>query len=247
MKLLGLIGYPLSHSFSKRYFTEKFERENIHNFRYELFPLKRIEEFPALWETQLELHGLNVTIPYKQAVLPYLNRVDESAAFGAVNTIRRDTDGLLVGFNTDTYGFEQSLRPHLKPSHYQSMALILGTGGAAKAVAHVLSKLGIDYSFVSRRPEAGQLDYHQLDKAWIERSLLIINTTPLGMHPVVDDCPTIPYVYTTSEHIFYDLVYNPATTLFLQKGAERGATVINGLQMLHLQAEKAWEIWNSEQ
>lgn len=241
MKTLGLIGYPLSHSFSKKYFTEKFEQENIKGWQYELFPLERIEALPDLLKKHPSIVGLNVTIPYKEAVIPYLNEVDESAAFGAVNTIKIEGKKL-IGFNTDVYGFEQSLRPMLKADHTQ--ALILGTGGAAKAVANVLSGLGIEFKYVSRTPSDGQFSYQDIDKNTIKKHTLIVNTTPLGMHPKVDSCPDLPYQSLTPRHILYDLLYNPNVTTFLKKGKKQDTYIKNGLEMLYLQAEKAWTIWN---
>ncbi len=241
IKTLGLIGYPLTHSFSKKYFTEKFERENIEGWQYELFPLERIEDLPDLLNQQPSIVGLNVTIPYKEAVIPYLDEVDESAAFGAVNTIKI-IDGKLLGFNTDVYGFEVSLKPMLK-AHHQA-ALILGTGGAAKAVASVLERLGIAYQYVSRTPSEGQISYKNIDKNTINKHTLIVNTTPLGMYPNVANCPDLPYEMLTDEHILYDLVYNPNVTTFLKKGKKHKSCVKNGLEMLYLQAERAWEIWH---
>jgi len=241
VKTLGLIGYPLSHSFSKKYFTEKFEKENIKGWQYELFPLKSIEDLPDLLKNNPSMVGLNVTIPYKEAVIPYLNEVDESAAFGAVNTIKIK-GGKLIGFNTDIYGFEESLKPMLQAHH--TAALILGTGGAAKAIANVLSRLGIEFKYVSRTPSDGQFSYQDIDENTIKKHTLIVNTTPLGMHPKIDSCPNLPYQSLTSKHILYDLVYNPNVTTFLKYGKKQDTHIKNGLEMLYLQAEKAWAIWN---
>lgn len=241
MKILGLIGYPLSHSFSKKYFTEKFEKENIKGWQYELFPLKNIEDLPDLLKNNPSIVGLNVTIPYKEAVIPYLNEVDESAAFGAVNTIKIE-GGKLIGFNTDIYGFEESLKPMLQAHH--TAALILGTGGAAKAIANVLSRLRIEFKYVSRTPSDGQFSYQDIDENTIKKHTLIVNTTPLGMHPKIDSCPNLPYQSLTSKHILYDLVYNPNVTTFLKYGKKQDTHIKNGLEMLYLQAEKAWAIWN---
>ncbi|QEC51521.1 shikimate dehydrogenase [Anseongella ginsenosidimutans] len=243
-QLLGLIGYPLSHSFSKEYFRRKFEQEGISGYTYELFPLEKITSLPALLEQHPQLAGLNVTIPHKVAVLPYLQHLDETAAaIGAVNTIKI-SNGILSGYNTDAWGFSASLRPLLQPWHKK--ALILGTGGASKAVLHVLRSLGIDPLFVSRQPGNGQITYSQLDGAFIRDYPLIINTTPLGTFPDTESCPEILYNELSERNLLYDLVYNPAETLFLKKGKERGAAAINGMEMLRLQAEKAWEIWTKE-
>jgi len=241
VKTLGLIGYPLSHSFSKKYFAEKFERENINDWQYDLFPLERIELIPELLKKHPSLIGLNVTIPYKEAVIPYLNEVHESAAFGAVNTIKIDGKKL-TGYNTDVYGFEHSLKPLLKKHH--KAALILGTGGAAKAVAAVFARLGIEFKYVSRTPSAGQFSYKNINNNTINNYTLIVNTTPLGMYPNTDACPDIPYQSLTSRHILYDLVYNPNVTTFLKNGKKQDTYIKNGLEMLYLQAEKAWAIWN---
>lgn len=241
-KLLGLIGYPLTHSFSKKYFSEKFDRQGLTGYSYELFPLENINDFPKLVEQRPTLAGLNVTIPYKVSVIPFLDELDETAkAVGAVNTIKVGSR-ILKGYNTDVFGFEESLSPLLKPHHRQ--ALIAGTGGASKAVAYVLTKLAIHFHFVSRTPRAGELSYQEIDKQVMNTHKLIINTTPLGMYPKVNDCPDFPYENVTSEHLFYDLVYNPSETLFLKKAKSFGAAIKNGEEMLVLQAEKAWEIWN---
>lgn len=243
MNTLGLIGFPLSHSFSKKYFSEKFEQENIAGWQYELFPLETIEELPDLLAKNPSIVGLNVTIPYKEAVIPYLDEVDESAAFGAANTIKIE-DGKLRGFNTDVYGFEESLKPLLKTHH--TAALVLGTGGAAKAVVSVLERLGIACTYVSRRPREGQFSYKNIDKNILEKHALIVNTTPLGMYPKVEFCPDLPYKNLSDKHLLYDLVYNPNVTTFLKNGKKRGAEIKNGLEMLYLQAERAWSIWNEE-
>lgn len=245
MRLFGLIGYPLSHSFSKKYFTEKFTRENISGCRYELFPLENIEQFPELIKTQTNLAGLNVTIPYKQLVIPYLDELDQAAAaVGAVNTIS-DINGKLKGYNSDVYGFELSLRNLLATKKKRpDKALILGTGGAAKAVNFVLKKLNIEAKTVSRSSDKGNFTYTDLNDKIIGEHLLIINTTPLGMSPNFNNLPLIPYPSVGPEHFLFDLVYNPAVTAFLEKGNIAGAATSNGLEMLYLQAEKAWDIWN---
>jgi len=241
MKTLGLIGYPLSHSFSKKHFSEKFERENIEGLQYELFPLESIEEFPDLLKKNPDIVGLNVTIPYKEAVIPYLDEIDESAAFGAVNTIKFE-NGKLRGFNTDVYGFEHSIKPLLQAHH--TAALILGTGGAAKAVASVFGRLRIAYKYVSRTPSEGQFSYKNIDENTIKNHTVIVNTTPLGMYPNAEYCPRLPYEKLSDKHLFYDLVYNPNVTTFLKNGKKQGTSIKNGLDMLYLQAERAWEIWN---
>lgn len=244
--LYGLIGYPLSHSFSKKYFTEKFEREGITNCFYELFPLESIELFLQLLQSYPNLRGLNVTIPYKEAVIGYLNKLDEGArAIGAVNCIKIE-HGFSYGYNTDAYGFERSLEEFLSAHHAQpAQALVLGTGGASKAVAFVLKKFHIPFKFVSREPGKGDLTYESLTS--LEEYPLIVNTTPLGMSPHFDSLPDIPYHCLGSQHLLYDLVYNPAETAFLKKGAAQGAATQNGLPMLYYQAERAWEIWNQQQ
>ncbi len=246
-RVLGLIGYPLSHSFSKKYFTDKFELEQIPNHRYELFPLKSIEELPELLLSNPNIFGLNVTIPYKQTVIPFLDEIEENAAaIGAVNVIKIN-EGKLKGFNSDVFGFEKSLLAFLKtkPGHSTDIqALILGTGGASKAVSFVLDKLGIPFKFVSRKKKEATFGYSEIDQKIMEEYRLIINCTPLGTFPDVEACPVLPYQYASKSHFFYDLVYNPAETLFLKKGKTQGALTCNGLAMLHLQAERAWEIWN---
>lgn len=247
-RLYGLIGYPLSHSFSRRYFNEKFRREGLEGYYYELFPLRAIAEFPALIGGLPHLCGLNVTIPYKQQVMAYLDELDAgAAAVGAVNTIKVK-EGRLTGYNTDVFGFEQSLRPFLEENGAAGpglQALVLGAGGAAKAVAYVLQRLDIAYRLVSRTEKPGQLIYRELNETQMQKCRLIVNTTPLGMSPNVESCPEIPYQHLGPQHLLYDLAYNPEETLFMARGKQRGAAVHNGLAMLYLQAEKAWEIWNS--
>jgi shikimate dehydrogenase len=263
MKHYGLIGYPLSHSFSKIYFTEKFEKEHIHDTRYDFFPIEHISELPALLNANPDLCGLNVTIPHKLSVLKYLDWIEPDAKVaGAVNCIRisaespvlaafsgevgvKGHDFRLEGFNTDIYGFEMSLRPLLKDYHDQ--ALILGDGGAARAVKCVLDNLGINFKIVTRRPIGDNLLFKDLKPHHIKQNLLIVNTTPLGMAPNVDSYPPIPYEAITDRHILYDMIYNPEITLFLKKGQEHGAVTKNGYEMLVLQAEKSWEIWTSKQ
>ncbi len=249
MRKFGLIGYPLGHSFSKTYFGDKFTKEEITGCSYENYPIDNIKGVQALIESDEELVGLNVTIPYKEQVIAYLSEIDDEAKeIGAVNTIKilRSKDGVLIkGFNTDVYGFEQPLLPVIQKKDGLS-ALILGTGGAAKAVAWVLRKNNIAYSFVSRKQSgANILSYENLDKKIIEGSKLIINTSPVGMYPNINVAPDINYDAISAEHVLYDLIYNPEQTLFLKNGAKKKAITLNGLPMLRLQAEKAWEIWNS--
>jgi len=242
MKVYGLIGYPLSHSFSKGFFAEKFAREHIQNCMYDSFPIPTIEELPVLIAQQSELQGLNVTIPYKEVVMQYLDELSPAAAqIKAVNCIHFK-DGRKIGYNTDAIGFRRSLEPLLKTHH--NKALVLGTGGAAKAVKYVLESLNIPYKSVSRQASAETISYEQLDAGIMASHTLIINTTPLGMYPNVDAAPALPYEQITDRHLLYDLIYNPAMTAFLQQGADRGATVKNGHEMLILQAEASWEIWN---
>lgn len=245
MRTFGLIGYPLSHSFSKKYFTGRFEEEHIPDCKYELFPLEQITLLPALLE-EPSLAGLNVTIPYKVQVLPYLQEMDEAAEFiGAVNCISielKNNKRYLKGYNTDAYGFEESLKPFLKMHHKKAM--IFGDGGAAKAVKYVLRKLGLDYISVVRSPAHSCLLYSDITPEIMASYPVLINTTPLGMSPNTDNCPDIPYECLTRDHLAYDLVYNPEETKFLRLAREAGAAVKNGMEMLYLQAERSWEIWN---
>ncbi len=237
----GIIGYPLTHSFSPDYFSEKFSRERIHA-RYRKFELESVHDFPALLQSYPDLKGLNVTLPHKTDVIPYLDLLDEdAAAIGAVNCIDIK-QGKLKGYNTDVTGFEKSLIPLLRPQH--SKALILGTGGGALAVAYVLRRLGIPYRFVSRNQKGNVITYAGLEKELIGTHTLIVNTTPAGMYPHTGACPSIPYEFLTPVHLLYDLIYNPAETKFLSQGKEQGAAAKNGLEMLCLQAEASWEIWN---
>ncbi|HQH40378.1 MAG TPA: shikimate dehydrogenase [Bacteroidales bacterium] len=246
MRRFGLIGYPLGHSFSKAYFTEKFARENISDCVYENFPLSDIRALEELLDRHIDLAGFNVTIPYKEKIIPFLDFLDPVAnKVGAVNTVSISRNGntrVLKGFNTDVYGFEISLRKNLKPWH--THALILGTGGASKAVVWVLEKLHILYRFVSRTPQKGMFSYDDLNQTIITNHLLIINCTPVGMYPETHQAPPIPYEYLTNRHFLYDLIYNPDKTLFLANAERAGAFFCNGLEMLKLQAEKSWEIWN---
>jgi shikimate dehydrogenase len=245
MNIFGLIGYPLSHSFSKKYFTEKFEKENIPDCRYELFELKSIQELPALINETLGLRGLNVTIPYKQEVKQFLDGFDPSAEkVGAVNVIKINHDLTLSGFNSDYYGFKVSLDRWLPDLDFK--ALVLGSGGASKAVTSALTDLNISYKIISRSPGEGVITYKDLedDESLIRSHKLIINTTPVGMSPNTDASPPLKYELLDQNNFLYDLVYNPEETLFMVLGKARGAKVKNGIEMLHLQAEKSWEIWN---
>lgn len=247
MRLFGLIGYPLTHSFSAKYFANKFEAEKIHDTAYQLFPLKDIAEIALLIKSQPDLQGFNVTIPHKVAILPYLDDLSKEAkATGAVNCVKilRNNSGIkLVGYNTDLFGFRESLVPVLKPFHRK--ALVLGTGGAAKAVCYILHELGIKYTLVSRSGTGESIiNYSQLTENTITDNLLIINTSPTGMYPDTDKCPDIPYQFLSNRHVLFDLIYNPSETRFLTLGREAGATTSNGLKMLELQAEESWNIWN---
>jgi shikimate dehydrogenase len=244
MKLYGIIGYPLGHSFSKKYFTDKFEKEGVLNCSYKTFPIKSIEELTDLIKINPNLKGLNVTIPYKQLVFQLLDiNSNIPAGLTACNCIKI-VDGKTIGYNTDIVGFEQSLLPQLKTHHTQ--ALILGNGGAAEAVKFVLDKLCISFKIVSRQLHDGShLTYADLNEQLLKEHLLIINTTPLGTYPNVNECPAIPYQFITPHHYLFDLVYNPAKTLFLQKGEQKFAATKNGYDMLVIQAEESWKIWNS--
>ena len=248
MDLYGLIGYPLGHSFSARFFTEKFRREGI-DASYRNFELEDIGELMELLAEVPEIKGFNVTIPYKQQILPYLTVISPQAReIGAVNTVRLIHDDFgtisaIEGYNTDAPAFARTVAP-LLPIEAVS-ALILGTGGASKAVSAALSALGIDHKFVSRSPQEGQLSYSDLTPDVMAANKLIVNTTPLGMSPNLDACPPIPYEMLTESHVCYDLIYNPEQTLFMTRAKEKGAMVKNGLDMLHLQALLAWQIWQS--
>lgn len=246
-RLYGLIGYPLIHSFSQNYFNQKFEAEGI-DAKYVNFEIADIGELMEVVSENANLCGLNVTIPYKEQVIPYLDEVDEDAAkIGAVNVIKfiRGKNSLkFKGYNSDIIGFCDSLKPLLKPEHKK--ALILGTGGAAKAVYHGLLNLGIEPMYVSRSKRDGMLTYGDLSAAVMNEYKVIVNATPLGMYPNVDECPNIPYHLLTPSHLCYDLLYNPDVTLFMKRAEEQGATIKNGLEMLLLQAFAAWNIWNTK-
>jgi shikimate dehydrogenase len=243
MKKYGLIGYPLSHSFSKKYFTEKFILESIKDVVYDIYPLENINELPGLLKREPSLCGLNVTIPYKEQVISFLDEMSPVVKkIGACNCIKIE-HGKLIGHNTDVLGFERSLLRKLKPSH--SAALVLGTGGASKAVQYVLAKHGISFLQVSRSKSPNTISYGELDKEIISTHLLIINTTPLGMYPNTESTPPIPYEWIGDSHYLFDLVYNPVKTMFLKKGEQQGAEIENGSDMLVDQAEGSWAIWNS--
>lgn len=245
MHKLGLLGKNISYSFSKAYFTKKFNEEQL-PYSYENFDIPKIEDLKNILKNTDNLIGLNVTIPYKEAVLPFLDGLDKKAKkIGAVNTITISKSGQLKGFNTDCYGFKKSIKPHLKPHH--TSALILGTGGASKAIAFVFKALNIPFHYVSRTKKPGVTYlYSELTKALIESHPIIINCSPVGTYPNINECPNIPYQGITDTHILYDLIYNPMQTKFLSHGAAKGATTCNGLPMLEFQAEKAWKIWTSK-
>lgn len=244
--IYGLLGYPLGHSFSRNYFNNKFESEKI-NAEYLNFEIPDINMLMEVISEYPNLNGLNVTIPYKEQVIPFLDELNDDAAnIGAVNVIKiiRNNDDLkLVGYNSDVIGFCDSIVPLIKP--YMKKALVLGTGGAAKAVCYGLKKLGIEPQYVSRKKSENTITYQDINKNIIDTHHIIVNTTPLGMYPNVDDSPDIPYGLLTSEHLCYDLLYNPDETLFMKNAKAKGATVKNGLEMLLLQAFASYDIWNS--
>lgn len=245
-KIFGLIGSTVSHSFSKSYFDEKFFREGLRDHRYELFPLGKIQDIQTLIKENEGLYGLNVTLPYKEQVLKYLDEVDPAAQkIGAVNVIRVQK-GKLKGYNTDSAAFFETLEKWL-PKDRTFKALVLGSGGSSKAVQQALVKLGVEFKVVSREKGKADYSYEEINSnpKEIAASHLIINTTPLGMHPNNDALPPLDSEHLTKDHYVYDLIYNPARTQFLQKAEMRGATIKNGLEMLHIQAEKSWEIWNN--
>lgn len=256
MRLFGLIGYPLGHSFSKKYFTQKFLEEGITDAEYELFPIEAITQLPELLRSHPRLVGLNITIPYKEQAIPYLDVPGITAQIGACNCIHIK-EGKLYGYNTDIVGFKESFVPGLRPD--DTHALILGTGGASKAVAFALKQLGISYRYVSRSgapngPTTGQsqgapngptLSYEAVTPELLQTYTVLINCSPVGTYPKVDEAPPLPYDALSSRHYLYDLVYNPEVTRFLKEGADRGAVIRNGYDMLRLQAEESWKIWNS--
>ena len=242
MTKYGIIGFPLGHSFSRGFFTEKFAREGI-DAQYLNFEIPDVAMLGDILRENPELRGLNVTLPHKQAVIPLLDELsDEAREIGAVNVIRI-RDGRLKGFNSDIIGFTESIRPLLQPHH--TKALILGTGGASRAIRVGLSRLGIEWTYVTRSPREGMLAYSDLTSEVMKEYTVIVNCSPVGMFPKVDQAPAIPYELLTPKHLLFDLVYNPEDTLFMKKGREQGAIVKNGLEMLHLQAVASWEFWNS--
>jgi shikimate dehydrogenase len=248
-KLYGLIGYPLGHSWSQAYFTQKFTDFRLTGSRYANFEMQTLENIKFWVKNTVHLQGFNVTIPHKVSVIQYLDQLTQVAQqVGSVNTVRVVRNGneiLLRGHNTDVYGFEMSIKPFLKHNHHK--ALILGTGGASRAVQYVLQKLGVDVVLVSRNTGPGKTCmYNQLNKLLVQSYFLIVNTTPLGMFPHITSFPAIPYEYLTPDHFLIDLVYNPEETEFLKKGKQQGAMTLNGLPMLKLQAEEAWNFWNEE-
>lgn len=242
--IFGLVGRTLRHSFSKEYFEKKFESLKLKDYRYENFEIESIERIQDVLKTD-NLKGFNVTIPYKELIIPFLDEIDPDAkAIGAVNCVKMN-NGRTKGFNTDYYGFKQSIKPFLEPKHER--ALILGTGGSSKAVAYALRSIGIEVYFVTREKKtlSNMFLYNELNEIILRSFKLIVNTTPLGLYPSVAECPLIPYDFIEADHLCYDLIYNPDETLFLRKAKEKGAITINGLSMLQLQAEKSWEIWHS--
>lgn len=242
-KIFGLIGKDISYSFSKKYFTEKFAQDLYEDCTYENFDIPNIEDFPRILKNNPNLKGLNVTIPYKESIIPYLDTVSDKAfQIGAVNVIRFTKKGNLKGYNSDWFGFKKSLEPLLQIQHKK--ALILGTGGAAKAVAFALDQLGITYSFVSREANPNTIDYSLINATTFDNHQIIINCTPVGTSPNTKEFPPIPYNYFSKQHIAFDLIYNPEETQFLKKAKKQGAVTKNGYEMLVFQAEKAWKIWN---
>lgn len=241
----GLLGKDISYSFSRKYFTEKFQELGLKDYKYSNFDIPEIEEFPfLLYHREDEFRGVNVTIPYKESVMRYLDDVDEDARnIGAVNTIKITDDNKLVGYNTDFYGFQNAIQPLLKSNHKK--ALILGTGGASKAIAYAFDKMNIEYKFVSRKVSEGRFLYSMLNEQIMEEYTVIVNSSPVGTHPNINESPNIPFQFITNKHLLFDLIYNPAETKFLSEGKKRGAIIKNGLEMLQLQAEKSWKIWNS--
>lgn len=243
-KVFGLLGKNISYSFSRGYFTEKFEKLNLTKNTYVNFDIQKIQDFPAIIKDTQNLGGINVTIPYKEEVIPFLDKLDETAKnIGAVNTIKFTKSGNLKGYNSDVVGFENSIKPLLKKHHKN--ALILGTGGASKAIAYALNKNNIKFKFVSRKPEGNtEISYESLTKETLQKYTVIINCTPLGTFPAIEKHPNIPYQFITENHLLFDLIYNPEISTFLSKGKEKGATIKNGYEMLQLQAEESWRIWN---
>ncbi len=241
--LFGLIGKGIVYSFSKKYFRERFLNDHLKDYDFENFDIPEIKDFPLILQNNPNLAGLNVTVPYKETIIPFLNGLSKKAiAIGAVNVIRFKKSGTLKGYNSDYYGFKKSLKPLLLPHHRK--ALILGTGGSAKAVAFALEELDISYTFVSRQPRGNAIGYDRINTTSFDNYQIIINCTPVGTSPDVKNYPPIPYQFFTDKHLAYDLIYNPGETQFLKKAKRKGAVIKNGMEMLTLQAQKAWEIWN---
>ena len=244
MNRFGLIGYPLGHSFSQKYFNNKFKTENLNDCFFELFPIENVDSFPELLDTHKDLKGLAVTIPHKQTIINFITSIDEVASeIGAVNCIKISS-GITTGYNTDVIGFENSIKPILKRHHQK--ALILGTGGGSKAAQFVFKKLGIDHLVVSRTDKHPFIQYQQIDALICTEYNIIVNATPIGMAPKIDDFPEIPYHLLNEKHLLFDMIYNPEETMFLKKGKAAGAQTKNGYEMLLLQAEANWEIWNQQ-
>jgi len=242
-KTYGLVGKSISYSFSEKYFTEKFKKNKIQNCTYKNFDLNNIKDLVSILKEN-DLKGLNITIPYKEQVLSYLDEIEDNAKLiGAINTIKINKDKTLTGYNTDFIGFINTLRPHINSNCKK--ALILGTGGASKAIEYGLKKLNIESKKVSRNKKKGDLTYLEIDSDLIKEYQIIINTTPLGTYPDIENYPDIPYKYLTKKHICYDLIYNPDETTFLRKSKKKGAITVNGLRMLEIQAEESWKIWNN--
>ena len=238
----GLVGRNISYSFSKDYFSKKFSTQKLEKYSYKNFDIQKIEEFKDLISKNRDIQGLNITIPYKESIIPFLDEIHPKAEqIGAVNTVKFTKQGL-IGYNTDVYGFKKSIAPLLQKNH--TKALILGTGGASKAVAFVFDELKIPFISVSRTAGKNKITYSEIDKNTLDIYSIIVNCTPLGTFPNIEDKPDIPYRFLESRHLLFDLIYNPENTAFLKEGKTRGATISNGLEMLLLQAEKAWEIWN---
>lgn len=248
MDTYGLIGYPLKHSFSRKYFTEKFQRENI-NAEYLNFEIDNVSLFASIIDCHPQLKGLNITIPYKEKVIPFLHEIDDSAKeIGAINVIkitRKGEQAELKGYNSDIIGFQNSIAPLINKETHKK-ALILGTGGASKAVKKGLENLGLETIYVSRSPKQGQLQYSDIDKSILLEYTVIVNASPVGTYPDINNAPDIPYHLLTEDNLLYDLVYNPKETLFLKRGKQQGSSVKNGAEMLELQALAAWNIWNNK-
>lgn len=242
MKLYGLVGRKIEYSFSRNFFKNKFEKEKI-DAVYQNFDLQDLTELPEVLKTNPNLRGLNVTIPYKEQIIPFLNEIDPVAEkIGAINTIKIEPSGALKGYNTDYFGFKESLKPYLKKQH--SHALILGTGGASKAIAYALQEMNILFQYVSRTPAKDQLSYSTLTREHFQKYKLLINCTPLGTYPAILEMPAVPVEFLNREHLIFDLIYNPPVTTLMEVALQKGAAVLNGQRMLELQAEYSWKIWN---